>query len=216
MISCPRCPGAELIDNYETGDVVCPECGLVVLDRVIDVQWPVLDTNVQQCRVTKIKTVNEMGQKLHLPETVLEKACLLFKPVSGRSNEAVYAACLYMACRQERVPRTFKEICAVSTVSKKEIGRAYKQISRVVVERVTPDDLVNRFCSKLGLTRQVRREVAELTVKNAETGRPPSSVVAAAIYLTSGKSQREIKEVTGVSEVTIRHAVKLLCNRKGV
>ena len=97
---------------------------------------------------------------------------------------------------------------------KKEIGRAYMQISRVVVERVTPDDLVNRFCSKLGLTCQVRREVAELTVKNAETGRRPSSVVAAAIYLTSGKSQREIKEVTGVSEVTIRHAVKLLCNRK--
>ena len=157
-----------------------------------------------------------MGQKLHLPETVLEKACILFKPVSGISNEAVYAACLYMACRQECVPRTFKEIFAVSTVSKKEIGRAYKQISRVVVERVTPDDLVNRFCSKLGLTCQVRREVAELTVKNAETGRPLSWVVAAVINLTSGKSQREIKEVTGVSEVTIRHAVKLLCNRKGV
>ena len=46
---------------------------------------------------------------------------------------------------QERVPRTFKEICAVSTVSKKEIGRVYKQISRVVIERVTPDDLFNRF-----------------------------------------------------------------------
>ena len=60
-------------------------------------------------------------------------------------------------------------------MSKKEIGRAYKQISRVVVERVTPGDLVNRFCSKLGLPHQVRREVAELTVKNAETGRPPSS-----------------------------------------
>ena len=191
----------------------------MVLDRVIDVQWRVLDTNVQQCLaalVTKIKMVTEMGQKLHLPETVLEKTCLLFKPVSGRSNEVVYAACLYMVCRQERLPRTFKKICAVSTVSEKEIGRAYKQISRVVVERVTPDDLVNRFCSKLGLTRQVRREAAELTVKIAETGRPPSSVVAAAIYLTSGKSQREIKEATGVSEVTIRHAVKLLCNSKGV
>ena len=190
----------------------------MVLDRVIDVQWPVLDTNVQQCRakVTKIKTVNEMGQKLHLPETVLEKACLLFKPVNGRSNEAVYAACLYMACRQEHVPRTSKEIYAVSTVSKKEIDHVYKQISRVVLERVIPDDLVNRFCSKLGLTRQVRREVAELTVKHAETGRPPSSVVAAAIYLTSGKSQREIKEVTGVSEVTIRHTVKHLCNLQGV
>ena len=99
MISCPRCPGAEIVDNYETGDVVCTECGLVVLDRVIDVQWPVLDTNVQQSRVTKIKTVTQMGQKLHLPETVLEKACLLFKPVSGRGNDPVYAACLYMACQ---------------------------------------------------------------------------------------------------------------------
>ena len=35
-------------------------------------------------------------------------------------------ACLYIACRQEGVPRTFKEIVAVSTVSKKEIGRCFK------------------------------------------------------------------------------------------
>ena len=55
MISCPRCPGAELVDNYETGDVVCPECGLVVLDRVIDVQWPVLDTNVQHVESPKLR-----------------------------------------------------------------------------------------------------------------------------------------------------------------
>ena len=74
----------------------------------------------------------------------------------------------------------------------------------MVVERVTPDDLVNRFCSKLGLTRQVCREVAELTVKNAETGRPPSSIVAAAIYLTSGKSQREIKEAFPKSPLDTR------------
>ena len=110
--------------------------------------------------------------------------------MSGRSNEAVYAACLYMACRQERVPRTFKELCAVSTVSKKEIGRAYKQISRVVVERVTLDDLVNRFCSKLGLPRQVRREVTELTVKNAET-----TVLGCSNGDLLDLSQREIKEV---------------------
>ena len=44
----------------------------------------------------------------------------------GRSNEAISAACLYIACRQEGVPRTFKEIVAVSTVSKKEIGRCFK------------------------------------------------------------------------------------------
>lgn len=30
------------------------------------------------------------------------------KTLRGRSNEAVCTACLYMACRQEGVPRTFK------------------------------------------------------------------------------------------------------------
>lgn len=44
------------------------------------------------------------------------------KSVKGRSNDAKASACLFIACRQEAVPRTFKEICAVSRVSKKEIG----------------------------------------------------------------------------------------------
>ena len=30
------------------------------------------------------------------------------KQVKGRSNDAVAAACLYIACRQEGVPRSFK------------------------------------------------------------------------------------------------------------
>ena len=41
----------------------------------------------------------------------------------GKNIEAQAAACLYIACRQDGVPRTFKEICAISRVSKKEIGR---------------------------------------------------------------------------------------------
>ena len=71
----------------------------MVLDRVIDIQWGALD------RInTFTDCLNEMGQKLHLPEAVLEKARVLFKPVNGLSKEAVYAACMYMACRQG-VPR---------------------------------------------------------------------------------------------------------------
>ena len=61
-----------------------------------------------------------------------DRANALFKKVHdgknlrGRSNDAISSACLYIACRQEGVPRTFKEIVAVSTVSKKEIGRCFK------------------------------------------------------------------------------------------
>ena len=43
-----------------------------------------------------------------------DRANALFKKVHdgknlrGRSNDAIAAACLYIACRQESVPRTFK------------------------------------------------------------------------------------------------------------
>lgn len=36
-IHCYLHPEAHLIDDYDSGDIVCPLCGLVVVDRVIDI-----------------------------------------------------------------------------------------------------------------------------------------------------------------------------------
>ena len=75
-----------------------------------------------------------MFLRINLTKTITDRAHKLFKTVhdgknlKGRSNDAIAAASLYIACRQEGVPRTFKEIVAVSTVSKKEIGRCFKLI----------------------------------------------------------------------------------------
>ena len=72
--------------------------------------------------------MSNMADRINLTKTIVDRANLLFKMVhdgknlKGRSNDAIAAACLYISCRQEGVPRTFKEIVAVSTVSKKEIG----------------------------------------------------------------------------------------------
>ena len=53
------------------------------------------------------------------------------KAIRGRSYQSIYAACLYVACRQESMPRTFKEICAVlPEASKKDIGRCFNAIDR--------------------------------------------------------------------------------------
>ena len=60
------------------------------------------------------------------------------KQLRGRANDAVAAACLFLACRQEDVPRSFKEICAVSRHPKKEIGRCYKLIRRATNTEVNP------------------------------------------------------------------------------
>lgn len=53
---------------------------------------------------------------------------------------------LILACNNESVPRTFKEICAVSNSSKKEIGRWFKAIKKHIdssnYTTTSPTDLI--------------------------------------------------------------------------
>lgn len=182
------------------------------------------------------------------------------KSLKGRANDAIASACLYIACRQEGVPRTFKgqtssslrdalslwisvfqfffflkkkrdifyieknatraspptknilrfthtvlklqfslplhaEICAVSRISKKEIGRCFKLILKALetsVDLITTGDFMSRFCSNLGLPKQVQMAATFIARKAVELdlvpGRSPISVAAAAIYMASQAS----------------------------
>ncbi|XP_063331635.1 transcription initiation factor IIB-like [Pelmatolapia mariae] len=172
--------------------------------------------------------ISTMADRIHLPRIIVDRTNNLFKQVyeqkslKGRANDAIASACLYIACRQEGVPRTFKEICAVSGISKKEIGRCSKLILKALeisVDLLTPGDLMPRFCSNLGLPKQVQMAatfIARKAVKlNLVPGRSPISVAAAAIYMASNasakkKTQKEIGDIAGVANVTIRKSYRLI------
>lgn len=160
-----------------------------------------------------------------------DRAKLLFKQVhdgktlKGRSNDAIASACLYIACRQEGVPRTFKEICAISRVSKKEIGRCFKLILKALetsVDLITTGDFMSRFCSNLNLSPQIHRTASHIARKAVDLdivpGRSPISVAAAAIFLASQlsddkKQAKEIGDIAGVAEATIKQSYKLILPR---
>ena len=96
---------------------------------------------------------------------------LLLHSLKGRANEAIASACLYIACRQEGVPRTFKEIVAVSTVSKKEIGRCFKLILKARdtnVDIIQTGDFMNRFCGSLGLPREVQKAATHIAKRSVD------------------------------------------------
>ncbi len=280
-VTCPSHPDVNLIEDYRAGDLICPECGLVVGDRVVDVgsEWRTFSnekSNVDPSRVgasenpllsggdlstmigrsssdvafdesgqakyqnrkhmsssdralvNAFREISNMSDRINLPKTIVDRANLLFKQVhdgrtlKGRSNDAIASACLYIACRQEGVPRTFKEICAVSKVSKKEIGRCFKLILKALetsVDLITTGDFMSRFCSNLGLPTSVQRAATHIARKAVELdivpGRSPISVAAAAIYMASQasedkKSQKEIGDIAGVADVTIRQSYKLM------
>ncbi|RWS04246.1 transcription initiation factor IIB-like isoform X1 [Dinothrombium tinctorium] len=181
--------------------------------------------------INAFREISNMSDRINLPKTIVDRANLLFKQVhdgktlKGRSNDAIASACLYIACRQEGVPRTFKEICAVSKVAKKEIGRCFKLILKALetsVDLITTGDFMSRFCSNLQLPSSVQRAATHIARKAVELdivpGRSPISVAAAAIYMASQasedkRSQKEIGDVAGVADVTIRQSYKLMYPR---
>lgn len=172
--------------------------------------------------------ISQMADRIMVPQSIVDRANLLFKQVGdtgyiikGR-NGAKAAACLYIACRQEGVPRTFKEICAVTKTNKKEIGRTFKHIINGIaapMDLIKSDDFMSRFCSNLGLSRQIQRAAFHIAQKAFDLciviGRSPISVAAAAIYMASQasddrRSQREIGSIAGVADVTIRQSYRLM------
>jgi len=175
------------------------------------------------------KEIATWSDTIGLPRLIADIAKQLYKRVEdekllrGKTTDAIIAACIFIACRQEKVPRTFKEICAVTRVPKKEIGRCFKALVSALETKVTTTtsmDLMSRFCSMLGLPMEIERTSTDLTVKAKDlgplAGKNPVSVAAACIYLCSNlyqqnpKSAKDIAQVAGVSEVTIRNAYKVL------
>jgi len=175
--------------------------------------------------------MSDMADKINLPRNITDRANALFKAVyegrrlRGRSNAAIAAACVYIACRQEQVPRTFKEIVAVCTVNKKEIGRVFKLILKchdTNVDLITTGDFMSRFCGTLSLARNIQMAATCIAKRAVDMdivpGRSPISVAAAAMYMASQASsdkrtQKEIADIAGVADVTIRQSYKLLLTR---
>lgn len=195
------------------------------------------------------KEIGALCDGWNIQKNVADTAKYLYKLVDdakvfkGKSQEVIIAGCIFIACRQCKVPRTFNEIFNVTKVSRTQIGRIYKSLEKFFttskgIQRTSafadsqdsddkyqattstkPSDLCNRFCNLLDLPYPVVNASSTLadsvTAKGLLAGRSPLSIVAACIYMAShlmgsGKSAKDISQVVGVSDGTIRGAYKQL------
>lgn len=167
--------------------------------------------------------IDRMASALGLPRDVREIASMIYRQclnkdmLPGRSIEGMATASLYAASRMEDIPRSLKEMERVSRVDEKEIGRAYRYIDQELGLGIGPSDplkYIPRFVGEFdSLTQETERLARHLVekVKEAElhSGKTPPGIAAAAIYMAAKlcnetPTQRELAEVTGVTEVTIR------------
>ena len=171
---------------------------------------------------------------LTLSQAVHEKVAKLYEKaverglVRGRSTESIVAALLYTTCREEGAPRTLDEISKASGISKRDIGKTYRYIARKLDIRILPakpQDYIPRFGSLLGLDEKVQVKAVkildEATKFDVTSGKGPIGVAAAALYIAAvlegkKKTQREVADTIGVTEVTIRNRYKEVVEKLGI
>ena len=175
-----------------------------------------------------LSELDRNASNLGLTKTVKEDASTIYRGaanhnlVRGRSIEGVVSASLYAACRRCNVPRTLDEIASVSKASKKEVGRTYRFLAReldIKLAPTSPADYVPRFATKIGLSNEAETKAIEIIRKAKDkgltSGKGPTGVAAAALYIASvllgeRKTQREVADASGVTEVTIRNRYREL------
>ena len=176
--------------------------------------------------------LDRLKQKLALPDPVVQKAAYIYrkiqqkKIVRGRTRNGAMAACVYIACRESRIPRTFDEVAGIANIPRKEVSNAYIAIVLGLELRIPLIDPV-RYLVKLANKTQVDEKIKryaigylkQVTDSNLSAGKDPMSIAATVLYLTclhygdESRTQRYFAEAAGISDVTIRNRRQELENK---
>ncbi len=193
-----------------------------------------VSTSVERNLIVALTELDRVASSLGLPENIKESAALLYRKavkeelIRGRLIESVVAAVIYAICRMQGIPRTLDEISKASGIEKKEIGRAYRFLKSeldINVPLTDPSQYVPKFAAALNLGGDVQEDAIKLIRKALRrgliSGRGPTGVAAAALYIASAmhnvkKTQKEVADVAGVTEVTIRNRYRELKKELGL
>lgn len=187
--------------------------------------------SVDHSLLAAFKQISTMADRINLPNSVVDRAKyfyqqqMLKRSLKGNilTKNAKTAACLYIACCEEDVPRTVREICAVTEDSQKEITKAIGVVKKALnldVKRIESEQLVTRFCGKMQLpfsiTKEATRILEDLHEKEKLKNKFPESVAAASIYVATAKhpeyrvSKQEISEQAGIAASTVTKTYNLM------
>jgi transcription initiation factor TFIIB len=189
-----------------------------------------VDRNLAQA----MAELDRLSDKSYIPPSVKEKAAVIYRKaldkglVRGRSIAAIAAASLYAACRDTNTPRTLREIAEASLVDKKDVARCYRLLLRelgVQMPIADPLTYISKIAERTGISGRTQGLAIEILSdakrRRAAAGKDPMGLAAAALYLAclqnnEKKTQKDIAEAAGVTEVTVRNRYKSLKRQLGI
>ena len=189
-----------------------------------------VDRNLAQA----MAELDRLSDKSYIPPSVKEKAAVIYRKaldkglVRGRSIAAIAAASLYAACRDTSTPRTLREIAEASLVDKKDVARCYRLLLRelgVQMPIADPLTYISKIAERTGISGRTQglaiQILSDAKRRRAAAGKDPMGLAAAALYLAclqnnEKKTQKDIAEAAGVTEVTVRNRYKSLKRQLGL
>ncbi|KAA6392125.1 MAG: putative transcription initiation factor IIB [Streblomastix strix] len=152
-----------------------------------------------------VDSIDRIGDQLKLTKVVKDHCALVYKDVAskkqlrGHNVESVVVGCVYIACRQEGMSRSFAEIfqgvkSIGLNITKKSITKSVNFIKKVCglrLDLISSQQYISRYCDLLQLDEKI---------KNA------SGLVAEEIVEKGLLSGRDPRTVSGITEQTIKLA----------
>jgi transcription initiation factor TFIIB len=208
-----------------TGQIIIDSSMRSIIERIrtLDYRTQTMDSRARS-RIGAFHQLDRLKQKLVLPDSVVEKAAYIYRKVQqkkivrGRTINGAMAACVYIACREFGIPRTFDEVARTINITRKELSNAYIAIVLGLDLRIPLIDpikslvkLANKTHVDEKVTRYAIGYLKQIIDNNLSAGKDPMSIAATTLYLAclhygdESKTQRYFAESAGISDVTIRN-----------
>ena len=183
--------------------------------------------------------ITVMAQNAGIPKIFIDYAMIIHKDISeqkmfrGMNRDGIKAASIYISCRLNGCPRTAYEIAEVFKLDKTSATNGCSMAVNILynIERnvdpemktdlctTLPSAFIDRYCSRLNFTSELTM-VAKFVAKKVEqnniiTDNIPHAIACGILYFVANNcnlsiSKTDIKQVCGVSEVTINKCFKKL------
>jgi transcription initiation factor TFIIB len=182
------------------------------------------DRNLRQA----FSELERLKDKLGLSDVIIEKTAYIYRKaqerglVRGRTISSVLAAAIYIACREIGTSRTLKDIASTSNIKRKDIARTYRLLILELnykIPMIDPVKCIVRVANKANLSEKTKRQAMDImhrvTKSGISAGKDPMGLAASVLYLSclnigESRTQSEIADAAGVTEVTVRNRYKNL------
>jgi len=156
--------------------------------------------------------LDKLCEDFALPKGVKSEISLLYRKVKagklalGRNTWQILAALTFITCRSRGIPRTEREVVRVLMrrvdMQEKFALRGLRQLIKLFINkmklsmpRLTPDDLLDKFASKINLPKQTiahAQKICNTLPEKLKHTKLPTLLVAAVLYVAAKETDVDV------------------------